>query len=47
LTYPCDKEGLVPQHRKMESSANINTQEVSVVLYTKCSKPFTGVKEHS
>ena len=26
--------------------ANVNAQEVSVVLYTKCPKPFAGVEEH-
>ncbi len=26
--------------------ANVNAQEVSVVLYTKCPKAFAGVEEH-
>ncbi len=26
--------------------ANVNAQEVSVGLYTKCPKPFAGIEEH-
>jgi hypothetical protein len=41
LTCPGGREGLVPLFSKCQC-----LKEMSMVLLTKCPKPFTGIEEH-
>ncbi len=41
MTCPGGREGLVPLFSKCQC-----LKEMSMVLLTKCPKPFTGIEEH-